>query len=858
MLRQNQNCARVSEVIYREQSHILCQYIFAVHSIMSTKGGWEKLRKRKAQIERNEEEIRKTRKIDGFLKPKTAALVVSSNNMPVEITSSSDHSISVVENNVPIVGSNISVEFNASSAISTDTISESDSSYIPINSDPALWPKTTGDLVQYFLNKGSFEQNIRDTFPDTKKIYTDKGKTKLRYLNKSNFIKQYGNHEVRPRKWMIYSASEKKVFCGPCMLFSIKTSTFSSFGFDDWKHIDRDLQIHEISDEHKSAVVSFAVQRSASTLDSSLLKAAEKSKSYWKEILLRLVTVIQKMTERNMPFRGKNEKFNSPHNGCYLGILEIVASFDATLAKHIDLYANKQKGSTSYLSSTICDEIIELMGNEVLKLIVYEIKKAKYYSVSVDSTPDRSHTDQLTFVIRYVLKGVPVERFLKFIPIVDHTGKHLSDTIIKFLFDYEIDISDCRGQSYDNASNMSGIYNGCQKFIRYLNSLAHFIPCADHTLNIIGKNGAECCPESIEFFEMLKELYNLFSSPRNWNLLESLLKESSAGHVTKIKNLCHTRWSARHESVKSLLINYSEILIALQTIRDDCTREAVTRHKANSLLSKLYKLETAILTTLWQHLLERIQAVSIHLQSTNIDLSTALIDLKSLLRFLNDQKVQYSYFEAAAKILLKDSNAQYQLFSKSSQQVQQKEFKSSTFDAIFSTLIKELATRCYKYQKLNDTFGVLTKFNKMESSAIRAACENLRKAYPSDFEPSFASEFVHFSAFYRTHFGQKIFDTSIPNVSEMLQVIEEKQLTDMFHNIEIAFRMFLCMMVTNAEGERSFSKLNLIKSDLRTTMGQDRLNSLALLSIECDLARSLDFEKIIDEFASVKVRKVKF
>jgi hypothetical protein len=92
--------------------------------------------------------------------------------------------------------------------------------------------------------------------------------------------------------------------------------------------------------------------------------------------------------------------------------------------------------------------------------------------------------------------------------------------------------------------------------------------------------------------------------------------------------------------------------------------------------------------------------------------------------------------------------------------VQQKEFKSSTFDAIFSTLIEELASR-YKYQKLDDTFGVLTKFNKMESSVIRAACENLRKAYPSDFEPSFASEFVHFSTFYRTHFGQKIFDTSI-------------------------------------------------------------------------------------------------
>jgi len=202
---------------------------------MSTKGGWEKLRKRKAQIELKEEEIRKTRKIDYFLKPKTAVSVVSSNNVPIEITPSSVHTVSVFDNNVQTVDKDIPIVDNDVPIVDNNISVESNSSYATINSDPALWPKNTRDLVQYFLNKGSFEQNIRDTFPDTKTKYTDKGKTKSRYLNKSHFLKQYGNHEVRPRKWMIYSASERKVFCGPCMLFSTKTSAFSNFGFDDWK-----------------------------------------------------------------------------------------------------------------------------------------------------------------------------------------------------------------------------------------------------------------------------------------------------------------------------------------------------------------------------------------------------------------------------------------------------------------------------------------------------------------------------------------------------------------------------------------------------------------------------------------------
>ena len=63
-------------------------------------------------------------------------------------------------------------------------------------------------------------------------------------------------------------------------------------------------------------------------------------------------------------------------------------------------------------------------------------------------------------------------------------------------------------------------------------------------------------------------------------------------------------------------------------------------------------------------------------------------------------------------------------------------------------------------------------------------------------------------------------------------------------------------MISNVTGERSFSKLKLIKSYLRSTMGQDRLHSLALLSIECELVREINFKDIIEQFASGKTRKV--
>jgi hypothetical protein len=96
--------------------------------------------------------------------------------------------------------------------------------------------------------------------------------------------------------------------------------------------------------------------------------------------------------------------------------------------------------------------------------VVYHL--VGYYSITVDSTPDISHTDQLTIIIRYVTCNGPVERFLTFINIENHTGEYLASILLEFMVDNEIDINLCRGKSYDNASNMSGPCSGMQAIIK--------------------------------------------------------------------------------------------------------------------------------------------------------------------------------------------------------------------------------------------------------------------------------------------------------------------------------------------------------------------------------------------------------
>jgi len=80
------------------------------------------------------------------------------------------------------------------------------------------------------------------------------------------------------------------------------------------------------------------------------------------------------------------EVIGSVHNGNYLGVMELLSKYDTFLAAHLYKHANKGSGHVNYLSSTVCNELINVLGGKVLCAIVAEVRRAKYYSISVDST----------------------------------------------------------------------------------------------------------------------------------------------------------------------------------------------------------------------------------------------------------------------------------------------------------------------------------------------------------------------------------------------------------------------------------------------------------------------------------------
>ena len=64
------------------------------------------------------------------------------------------------------------------------------------------------------------------------------------------------------------------------------------------------------------------------------------------------------------------------------------------------MHTNSEKGHNSYLFKAICEEVVKILEKAAEDIIISELKKPKYFPISLDSTPDIAHTDQLCFTVR--------------------------------------------------------------------------------------------------------------------------------------------------------------------------------------------------------------------------------------------------------------------------------------------------------------------------------------------------------------------------------------------------------------------------------------------------------------------------
>ena len=68
-------------------------------------------------------------------------------------------------------------------------------------------------------------------------------------------------------------------------------------------------------------------------------------------------------------------------------------------------------------------------------------------------------------------------------------------------------------------------------------------------------------------------------------------------------------------------------------------------------------------------------------------------------------------------------------------------------------------------------------------------------------------------------------------------------------------KIVLTIPISTASVERFFSTLKLVKTHIRTAMGDERLSNLMLMATEPTFVKNVDLESLVDMFAEKKPRR---
>ena len=231
------------------------------------------------------------------------------------------------------------------------------------------------------------------------------------------------------------------------------------------------------------------------------------------------------------------------------------------------------------------------MGLTVLRNLLADIREAEWFSVIVDEATDVSNKEQLVLCIRWVDKELnihedPVE--------LVHVSKTDANTLAAVLKDslvrFSLPISQCRGQAYDGASNMSGHLNGVAAQIEKLVPAALFVHCFAHCTNLCLQTvGRQCSPirNALDLVMGISQLIRY--SPKRTALFLSLQAQLSP-HTTTLKPLCPTRWTVCTSAISAVLVNYEVLCATMEEV--NATTHDEYGQKAGGYLSQMDNFST--------------------------------------------------------------------------------------------------------------------------------------------------------------------------------------------------------------------------------------------------------------------------
>lgn len=177
-----------------------------------------------------------------------------------------------------------------------------------------------------------------------------------------------------------------------------------------------------------------------------------------------------------------------------------------------------------YISPKIINEVISICANSVLRDLLKDIRTADYFSVIADEATDISRQEQMCVAVRWVDNEYQIhEASLGLFQPPDTKAVTLFAGLKDMLLRCSLPFSQCVGQAYDGASNMSGVRKGVQALVKKENDDCLYVHCFAHSLNLCVQEVSkkvDLIRNTMEFIASLLQLIKL--SPKRSSLLSSI------------------------------------------------------------------------------------------------------------------------------------------------------------------------------------------------------------------------------------------------------------------------------------------------------------------------------------------------
>lgn len=597
-------------------------------------------------------------------------------------------------------------------------------------------------------------------------------------------------NDNRYKHWLNrVEGDDRKCFCKYCKcIISAKVS---------------DLERHRSTDKHKKAEQPFSSLRQS-------------------------VLPFQKVSNETKISEGKLALFVAEH--CAVRVADHLSDICTAC------FSDSKGCSNLKLKRSKCIGVIKhVLAPHFDEELLLDIGERKF-SLLIDESNDISTIKVLGLVIRYYsdVKQRVIVTFLDFIELKECDAKGICDALKAALRKHGLNLERLLALGTDNASVMVGINNGVHAQLKSEVPNLILVKCVCHSIQLAVSHAAsECMPRNLDF--LIKETYNWFShsSVRQVKYRELYSVLNDGLNPLKLVQCSATRWLSIEVAVTRVLSQWHELKLHF-----DMSRTQERCYTAETLHAMFLDKENYVLLTFLKPILKEVQLVNKNFEAETQDPTKLFKDLMHLIDSLCSKVV------IPGKRVLVDTVIENYISPRPYLGYEcEKELRENNFPVAIEIRIRE---RCTKFmvelvkqlrQRLPENVGVLQSMSMLSVTEclkpIKPDIIELSKLLVGDNAEYLTQVDFQWKKLHHTKWTETAntlhFWTEVANYRDSSGENPYKELS------EVALSA-LSLPHSNADVERSFSHMNLIKTKLRNRMNLSTLS--AIMSVRYGLKRN--------------------